>query len=92
MRKFNVIISLRSGKRFDTHVGENDVNVTLSTSSTPYSKEYVSDDVSTSLFSSLLSRDVEEPKEGESLIISDSKPWPPLILSLWLLSTFPPFF
>ena len=55
----NVVMSLKLGKKVDTHVGENDVNVFSPPSSSLLSaQECVSYDISTSPSNPSLSKDV----------------------------------
>ena len=71
--KSNVVIAIRSGKKIDTHLGENNVNVYPLLSSTPLSsQESVSHNMSTFAYNAPFSKDAKEPRKDGSLATSDS--------------------
>jgi len=73
VRKVNVTISLHSGKKVDTYVGEHDVDVSPSSSfSFPSSQECDSHDVSTYPCNPPPSKDLEDHKENDFLDTIDS--------------------
>ena len=70
----NFVIALWLERKNDMHIGNNDVNVSVPLSFTPFSYECVSYNVATSLFNSPISKHVEEFKEVKSPVIIDSTP------------------
>ena len=88
----NVVMSLKLGKKVDTHMGENDVNVFSPPSSSLLSaQECVSYDVNISLYNSPSLKGMEDPKEGDSFDTVDStlsNALSPKLVLLWLLSLF----
>jgi len=67
VRKVNAVIALWSGKKVDTHVGEQVVNESLSPSSSLPSPQ--GDDVCLSPMTPIPSKDLDEPKESRLMIL-----------------------
>jgi len=88
VRKVNVVISLRLGKKADTHVGEQDVTDSpFPSSSLPYPQ---GDEIYPSPMIQILSEDVDGPKESKSVHDSTS-PKDPLTPSTGVTRPPPPF-